>query len=224
MATDLPLVPDLRSRLEGLGTSTISDALDRLGRTGAVPGLLPFSPEFYICGPVFTGLYEPVSEIGGTVGDYIDDVEPGSVVVLDNQGRTDCTVWGDILTYVASRRSVAGTVIDGVCRDVARSVELGYPVFTRGRNMQTGKDRVRFAARQVTVRLGSVAVVPGDWIIGDADGVVVLTAGLADQVADVAREIEAAEEAIRSAVEGGYRLDAARKQVGYHQLQSRDTA
>jgi 4-hydroxy-4-methyl-2-oxoglutarate aldolase len=219
MTTDPAL--DLQARLGNVGTSTLSDALDKLGLAGAVPGLLPFRDEFRVCGPAFTGLYEPVDADGGTVGDYIDDVQPGSVIVLDNQGRTDCTVWGDILTYVAHARGIAGTVIDGVCRDVGRSVELRYPVFTRGRNMQTGKDRVRFARRDVSVRLGGVEVHPGDWVLGDADGVVVLAAATAERVADVALEIERSEDAIRAAVAQGRPLAEARQRAGYHQLQTR---
>jgi regulator of RNase E activity RraA len=222
MSTDP--VPDLRAQLENLGTSTLSDALDKLGLAGAAPGLLPFRDEFRVCGPAFTGLYEPVDAAGGTVGDYIDDVPPGAVIVLDNQGRTDCTVWGDILTYVAHARGIAGTVIDGVCRDVGRSVELRYPVFTRGRNMQTGKDRVRFAARGVPVRLGALAVRPGDWLVGDADGVVVLAAATAGRVADAALEIDRSEDAIRAAVAGGSPLAEARQRAGYHQLQTRARA
>ena len=58
------------------------------------------------------------------MGDYIDDVEPGQIVVIDNDGRMDATVWGDILTLVADRKKIGGTVIDGVCRDIDRSIEL----------------------------------------------------------------------------------------------------
>ena len=82
---------------------------------------------------------------GKSVGDYIDDVPTGAVVVIDNGGRLDATVWGDILTTVAHRDGVAGTVIDGVCRDVGRSIELGYPIFARANTMRTGKDRVAAA-------------------------------------------------------------------------------
>jgi 4-hydroxy-4-methyl-2-oxoglutarate aldolase len=206
-----------------LGTSTLSDALDRLGLPGAVPGILPFRYEFVLSGPAFTCRYEAVDERGGTVGDFIDDVLPGSVVVLDNQGRTDCTVWGDILTSVAYLKGIAGTVIDGVCRDVARSVEVGYPVFTRGRSMQTGKDRVRLAETGGSVRLGSVTVRPGDLVVGDADGVVVLAQDIARRVLAVAREIDTAESAIRAAATAGLPLADARARAGYHSLQSRQT-
>ncbi len=92
--------------------------------------------------PAFTVRYVTAGSPPGTVGDYLDDVPPGGVVVLDNGGRTDCTVWGDILTAMADQRGVAGTVIDGVCRDVQRALGLVYPIYSRGRFMRTGKDRV----------------------------------------------------------------------------------
>jgi len=66
--------------------------------------------------------------------------------VLDNGGRENATVWGDILTWVAHRRGVAGTVIDGACRDTHLSLELGYPIFSRSYSMRTGKDRVQVEA------------------------------------------------------------------------------
>ena len=206
--------------LGSLTTAAVSDALDKLGRPGAVPGIIPFDPTFRVCGPAFTGLYEPVDENGGTVGDYIDDVDPGSVVVLSNGGRLDCTIWGDILTSVASRRGIAGTVIHGVCRDVAASLEFRYPVLARGRTMQTGKDRVRLAETQVPVSLGPAVVGPGDLVLGDADGVVVVAAAEADEVLAVALAIEEAETRIREGAAAGDRLDAVRARLGYHRLQT----
>jgi len=86
--------------------------------------------------------------------------------------------------------------------------------------MQTGKDRVRLASINGPVRLGSVGVHPGDIVVGDADGVVVVAARQADRVLDVAAGIEAAETRIREAVASGQRLDAARAKMGYHQLQT----
>ena len=102
-------------------------------------------------GRAYTLLYQVRGNPPGTVGDYIDDVPPGSVLVLDNGGRESGTVWGDILTEVAHRRGVAGTVIDGLCRDVALCLELGYPVFTKDHWMRTGKDRVQLDATNVPV-------------------------------------------------------------------------
>lgn len=193
---------DIVARLAAYSTSGISDALDRLGIPGQALGIAPLDPAFHLAGRAFTGLYQPVDVDGGTVGDYIDDVPEGAVIVLDNAGRTDATVWGDILTLVATRRAIAGTVIDGVCRDSARSRELGYPVFSRGRYMRTGKDRVQMVGVNVPVTVGQVRVRPGDILIGDGDGVVVVPREREEQVLATVEAIERAEALIRAAVTG----------------------
>ena len=195
--------------------------MDRLGVVGQAFGIAPLDRSFRLVGPAFTVRTIPVAAAAGaSVGDYIDEVPAGSVVVLDNGGRLDATVWGDILTIVAHRRGLAGTVIHGVCRDAARSVELGYPIFSRGVYMRTGKDRVRADGYQVPVSLGEVRVEPGDMVVGDGDGVVVIPAGRLADVLAASSQIAEAEERIRGEVEQGSRLDEARKRHRYFQLQS----
>ena len=195
--------------------------MDRLGIVGQAFGIAPLDRRFRLVGTAFTVRTIPVAAAAGaSVGDYIDDVPVGSVVVLDNGGRTDATVWGDILTIVAHRRGLAGTVIHGVCRDSARSLELGYPIFSRGVFMRTGRDRVRADGYQVPVSLGEVRVEPGDVVVGDGDGVVVIPAGRLADVLAASSQIAEAEERIRGEVERGSRLDEARKRHRYFQLQS----
>lgn len=209
------------SAWKALSTATVSDALDRLGINGQAFGIAPLDRRFKLCGRAFTVKYVPVGAVKGTVGDYIDDVAPGSVVVLDNDGRLDATVWGDILTTMAHYRGIGGTVIHGVYRDVARSLELSYPMFSRGVYMRTGKDRVKAEAFNVPVSIGSAQAKPGDLLLGDADGVVVVPKGQENAVLDVALQIEAAEDAIREAISRGERLDEARRRAGYFELQRR---
>jgi 4-hydroxy-4-methyl-2-oxoglutarate aldolase len=212
------------AKLCTLDTSHASDAMDKLGINGQCAGLLPLSRESRLAGRAFTVRYVPVGIDGGTVGDYIDDLEPGTVVVLDNAGRLDTTVWGDLLTAVAARKNLGGTVIDGVCRDSDRACELGYPVYSKSRWMRTGKDRVRADGYNVPVSIGGVRVKHGDYLLGDADGVVVLPASRALEIVDVAREIRDAEEHIRALVNEGHSLSDARRQFGYHTLQARGEA
>lgn len=207
-----------------LDTSHVSDALDKLGINGQCTGLLPLVRDSRLAGRAFTVRYVPVGTDRGTVGDYVDDLEPGTVVVLDNAGRLDTTVWGDLLTATASRRQLAGTVIDGVCRDTDRAVELRYPVYSRSRWMRTGKDRIRVDGYNVPVTIGGVRVERGDYLLGDADGVVVVPTGRATEIIDIAHGIREAEENIRAAVESGHSLADARRQYGYHQLQTRGQA
>jgi 4-hydroxy-4-methyl-2-oxoglutarate aldolase len=210
-------------RASKLDTATLSDALDRHGLNGQCYRIKPRSSDFRMTGRAWTLKYGPAGSPPGTVGDYIDDVEPGSVIVLDNGGRDNVTVWGDILTEVAHRKGIAGTVIDGINRDVALCLELGYPVYSRDHWMRTGKDRVQVEATQVPVSVGDVRVCPGDLLRGDADGVVVIPKEVEDKVLAAAEQIQAAEDAIRETIRNGKSLREAREQHRYHQLQTRET-
>lgn len=211
---------DLRRRLVAVGATALSDALDRLRIDGQALGIKPVDRRMRFAGRAFTIRMLPVGLSAGSVGDYIDEVQPGQVVVIDNDGRMDATVWGDILTWVAAEKGVAGTVIDGVCRDSDRCVELNYPVFARGYTMRTGKDRVTADAYNVTVQIAGVRVAPGDWLAGDADGVLVIPADRVEEVLAIAEQIEVTEDQIRAAVKAGKRLDEARRELGYHALQT----
>lgn len=208
-------------RAAKLDTTSISDALDRLGIAGQCLNIKPLDPRFRLCGRAFTILYGPAGKPAGTVGDYIDDVEPGSVVVLDNGGRENATVWGDILTWVAHRRGIAGTVIDGACRDTHLCRELAYPIYSRSYSMRTGKDRVQVEAMNTVVNIGDARVAPGDLVRGDADGVLVIPREHEEAVLAAAEDIDATEQKIRALVNEGHTLTEARRRLGYHQLQTR---
>lgn len=210
------------ARAARLDTATLSDALDKHGLNGQCYRIAPRSTASRMAGRAWTLLYGPAGHPAGTVGDYIDDVAPGSVIVLDNGGRDNATVWGDILTEVAHAKGIAGTVIDGICRDVALSLQLGYPIYSRGHWMRTGKDRVQVEATGVPVNIGDVRVCPGDLVRGDADGVVVVPRAQEEQVLATAEAIQQAEDAIRASVRDGMGLREARVQHGYHQLQTRE--
>ena len=211
------------SRAAKLDTTSLSDALDRLGIPGQCLGIKPLDHRFRMTGRAFTILYGPAGSPPGTVGDYIDDVSPGTVIVLDNGGRENATVWGDILTWVSHRRGVAGTVIDGACRDTHLSLELGYPIYSRSYSMRTGKDRVQVEAMNCAVNIGDARVHPGDLLRGDSDGVVVIPKEHEEKVLAAAEEIDGIESQIRKFVNEGMTLAEARKQLGYHKLQTRSS-
>jgi regulator of RNase E activity RraA len=126
-------------RASKLDTTSLSDAMDRLGMDGQCLGIKPLDPSFRLTTRAFPILYGPAGKPPGTVRDDIDDVAAASVVVPDNGGRENATVWGDILTWVAHSRGIAGTVIDGSCRDTALARELGYPIYSRSYSMRTGR-------------------------------------------------------------------------------------
>jgi regulator of RNase E activity RraA len=208
-------------RASRLDTTSLSDALDRLGIAGQCLNIKPLEWTYQLTGRAYTLLYGPSAAPSGTVGDYIDDVDAGSVIVLDNGGRENATVWGDILTWVATRRGVAGTVIDGACRDTRLARELGYPIFSRSYSMRTGKDRVQVEGVNRVDDIGDARVAPGDLMRGDADGVLVIPKAHEEAVLAAAEQIDATEQKIRAAIEEGQTLAAARRALGYHSLQTR---
>ena len=212
---------DVVSRLAALPTATISDALDSLGIEGALHGLAPLTYGFRATGPAYTVQYEAAGTERGSVGDFLDDVPPGAVVLIDNYGRTDVTVWGGIMTEIAAARGIGGTVINGVCRDVATSLEQDYPLFSRGRFMRTGKDRVRLVAVNTELTINDIRIAPRDIICGDADGALAVPAAFAERVAAIAERIEDTEARIIEAVKNGSTLVQARADLGYHDLQWR---
>lgn len=214
---------ELAGLFEGLDTPGVSDAMDKLGLHGQALGIMPLANYTKaVVGPAFTVKYVPASNPPGTVGDFIDDVAPGDVVVIDNDGRTDCTVWGDIMTQYAGLRGLAGTVMDGVCRDVSKALSDNYPIFSAGRFMRTGKDRVQVESVNATVAIGTVRVAARDIVVADANGVVIVPRGRAREVAATAQKIEEVESRIREQIAQGKSLGEARAALGYHKLQTKE--
>ena len=203
-----------------LTTAEISDALDALKLPGSALGIRPVAGPARLFGFAYTVRFAPIDRSSpGTVGDFLDKLGEGTVAVLDNGGRLDCTVWGGILSRLAAHKGLAGTVIHGVCRDTAEADEAGYPLYANGRFMRTGKDRVQVEAYEQPVTLGDVRVCPGDLVVGDADGIVVVLRDHMQEVLTKALETRAIEERILAAALAGMPLAEARRQFKYHTLQ-----
>lgn len=213
---------EMIERLKKLDTASVSDALDKMGITCGLLGVQAVIPGHHICGEAFTVHYVPCGPVKGTVGDFIDDVEPGQVVVIDNAGRDYCTVWGDIMTFTAKTKGIEATVIDGVCRDVDGIKKLDYAIFTKGKYMVTGKERVEVDYVNRPVAVSGVQVCPGDIILGDDSGVLVIPKDAAEKALEIAENIEKTEQAIIAEVKNGSTLKAAREKLGYHHLQTRE--
>ncbi len=212
----------LIERLKKMDVASVSDAMDRLGVPCGLLGIKTVIPGKKICGTAFTVHYIPCGITKGNVGDFLDDVKPGEVVVIDNGGRLYCTVWGDIMTFVAKNKGVEGTVIDGVCRDIPGIKENDYAIFSKSTYMVTGKDRVTVDYVNKPVSISGVQVRPGDIILGDDTGVVCIPAEMAEKVTEIAENIEKTEQAIIAEVKNGLTLKEARAKLGYHHLQTRE--
>ncbi|GAA0133604.1 RraA family protein [Paenibacillus sp. YSY-4.3] len=203
---------------KGISTACISDALDTFGINGGLEGLKALAPGMALAGPAYTLQYEPVSEgEAAQAGEFIDEVPEGHIVVIANAGRQYCTVWGDLLTHAAKIRGLRGTVIDGCCRDATAILQTGYPLFSLGSYMKSGKNRVRLAARQVPVTIGGTVVRPGDIVAADDSGVIVIPKDVAEQAYRRVKEIEAMEERILLDLQNGMPMKEARIKHRYNQ-------
>ncbi|MET8626687.1 isocitrate/isopropylmalate family dehydrogenase [Kitasatospora sp. NPDC004669] len=209
---------DVVDRLARLDTASVSDALDSLGVGGVLAGIAPRVPGARAAGRAFTVSYQPVDSAAEgfrNAANYLDDVPEGSFVVVDNAGSTSCTNWGSLLTKLAQRRGVRGTALHGSARDIAEIRAAGYPLFSTGATMVSGKNRVELAATGRDVVIGRVTVRPGDIVVADDNGALVVPAEHAAEVADRAERVERTESAIAEAVDAGLRLDEARRRYGY---------
>lgn len=215
-----PTSTDWFRQARTLSTAEVSDALDAFDLPGSALGIRPVAGPARLFGLAFTVRFAPIDRFApGTVGDFIDTLQPGTVAVLDNGGRLDCTVWGGILSRLAAHKGLAGTVIHGVCRDTAEADAVQYPLYANGRFMRTGKDRVQVEGYEQPVMLGDVRVCPGDLVVGDADGIVVVPKLRMQEVLTKALQTREVEERILAAALAGMPLTEARKKFKYHTLQ-----
>ncbi|RSN54703.1 dimethylmenaquinone methyltransferase [Streptomyces sp. WAC 04229] len=211
---------DVVDRLARLDTASVSDALDSLGVGGVLAGITARVPGTHTAGRAFTVTYRPVGPAGAEKGfrnaaNYLDDVPAGSFVVVDNAGSTSCTNWGSLLTSLAQRRGIRGTAVHGSVRDIAEIRASGYPLFSTGTTMVSGKNRVELDTTGQDIVIGDVTVRSGDIVVGDDNGALVVPAGQADEVAARAERVERTERAIAASVAAGSRLDEARRRHGY---------
>jgi regulator of RNase E activity RraA len=138
----------------------------------------------------------------GRLTEALDQLGSGEVY-LARGGRTECAAWGEIMTATARVRGAAGAVLDGFHRDTVRVLEQDWPVFSRGRSAQDAGVRATVLDYRVPAEIGGVLVRPGDLVLGDLDGVVVVPAEIEDEVLERALTKATAENLVRQAIENG---------------------
>lgn len=202
----------LLDRFAVLDSAAVSDALDHLGLPAGVGGIRPVWGPAAIVGFAVTVGLEPRTD--GPTGTHIittavESADGQSVIVVDNQGRTDVSCWGGILSLGAGLRGVRGVVADGMCRDVAEARELGFPVFSRGSIPATARGRLQQRSVGEPVSIAGLTVEQGDVIVADETGLAVVPRNRAEEVARIATAIVARERAIADEVRAGVPLSAA---------------
>ena len=211
-----------RARLDALATSNLSDALDRVGITRcAVVGIVPRWGRTKVIGRAMTirmtaaGAVPAVAHLGV---DAIFNSAPGDVIVIDNRGDLHNNCWGEILAMGAKMKGVSGVVVDGAVRDVDACETFGFPVHARGTVPNTARGRIVQEAWNVPVRLGDAPVRPGDVIVADVNGVVVIPIERLDEVVQTAEDIMAKELAMIQALESGESILEVYRRFSYEKM------
>lgn len=209
---------ELVEGFRSVGTSTLGDILDEMGLEGVVCGLRPMKVGSVLVGPAVT--IKQVSGVLGTyriedfpVGRVIEYCKPGDVLVFDNGGR-EISTWGGLASTAAKIRGIEGVVIDGGCRDADQIAELGFPVFTRHITPTTGKTRIKILELNGTIQCGGIRVGPGDIMVADGTGVVVVPQEKARDILEKAQAAEKAEEHFVEQLKKGKTFLEAQKTTG----------
>ena len=199
----------LRKRFEAIYTAALADILDTRGyRTQTLPPRIrPLERGMKLAGPAYTVRGRPSENAPydtslRKVLQMLGEVPAGHVAVYAC-GQDVAAHLGELSVTSLAARDVAGCVLDGGCRDVSFIVELGFPVFCAHVTPEDSTFRWELEATQEPVSIGQVRIEPGDWVVGDEDGVVVVPGAIAESVLAEAEEKAATESEIRAAVRDG---------------------
>jgi 4-hydroxy-4-methyl-2-oxoglutarate aldolase len=180
--------PELVERFRGIWTSTVSDAM---GRHGVMAGTIrPLFQPIQLLGVALTVLNYPSDNI--TTHRALPLARPGDVLVVDDGTGSDVGAFGHNMSLAARARGVVGLVTSGCIRDSRLLREEGFPIFSHGVNPRSAQKNTP-GSINIPVQVGGVVVRPGDIVIGDDDGVVVVPLAVAEEIAQVATARQAME-------------------------------
>lgn len=200
----------LSAGLLRLYTGAVADILDELGLRNQClpPQIRPLEPKMKVAGPVFTirGRAMPPGERPDPrlrQMDMLDAIFPGAVIVIDPGDEARAAHWGELMSNTALQKGATGCVINGGLRDSPQILELGFPVFRVFHSPLTAAVRWEIAEFDTPIRIGGVDIMPGDYVLGDLDGVLVLPAAVVENVIVTAEEVCRKETIVRGELQKG---------------------
>lgn len=204
-----------------LSTTNISDALDALNLKSGISGILPAYDCPKIFGRIVTmkitaaGLTRSDSHLGINA---IEAADEGDIIVIDNGGRKDVSCWGEILSYGAKNKKVAGVIIDGAFRDIDDIKPINFPVFARAVVPVTARKRIMSLDTNKIIQCGGVQVRPGDYAMADGSGVVIIPSEKINEVLDKAEELFEKEQAMVKEIKSGKSILEVDKKYNYEKM------
>jgi regulator of RNase E activity RraA len=193
---------DVVAGLAALETTILSDAMHRFG--GMDANIRPAAAEMRMAGPAITVRVAPGDNL--MVYEAFAVARPGDVIVIESRGCTSVAQWGDLTSLAAQGLGLAGVVMDGSLRDLKGIGEVGFPVFARPWIVPNGALKDGPGEVNVPVAVGGVPVLPGDVIVGDSHGVVVVPRLDAAVVLEQARAAAAADARKAQEIRAGQRI------------------
>ncbi len=194
--------------LSSVETGVITDAMKLLGLDGWMEDILPLAPDARVCGRAFTVQYErlPDSSTGTlNIFEMMETPSPGSILVLSVPSRH--AIVGENILHAAVVSGLAGMVLDGKARDSGIIRREGLPLFCRGPAIRL-ETECKIAAVQTPVQCGGVVVRPGDYIVGDCDGVIALHPENMEALIYQAERIAAIERDLEQTIQSGRGMSA----------------
>ncbi len=204
-ANDDELFGMMRSRLF---TAVVGDVMDKLGLLHQFlpPSIRPLRDDMVVLGRAMPVLdvdaEEPPAKPFGLMLEALDDLKSGEVYIATG-GTADYALWGELMSARAMKLGAAGAVLNGYSRDTPGILALGFPTFSLGRYAQDQGPRGEVADFRVPIRIGGVAIEPGDLVFGDVDGVLTIPRKAERDVLQRAMEKAAKEDLVRAAIENG---------------------
>ena len=196
--------------LAGLYTGAVADIMDDLGlREQCLPaGIRPLADGMRVAGPVFpvrgrARHYDDGNDPRYRQMDMLDAIFSGCVLVMEPGDENRAAHWGELMSTTAMANGATGAVIAGGLRDSPQILELGFPVFRRYHSPLTAVYRYDIAEIGKPIRIGGIPIAPGDWILGDIDGVLIIPAAALDDVVEKALSVKDREDIVRAELKRG---------------------
>lgn len=215
----IPL-PELSARYEKLYTGAVNDVLRELCLTNQAlpPQIMPLRDEMVLCGEAFTIRSAADPTLAGELESRVqmlDDLHPGHICIWNANGDDRASHWGGVMTRMAIKHGVRGAIIDGGIRDTKDILEQEFPIWYRYRTSNGSLSRAKMTGYQVPIIVGGVIIKPGDIILADIDGVLVIPRKLAVPVLERAEGIEKNELEIKEWVDAGLSTEEIHDRGGY---------
>jgi 4-hydroxy-4-methyl-2-oxoglutarate aldolase len=209
---DKPPSASILERLARLDSAALSDALDRQGIAGTVDGLIPMTFPQPISGRASTVKLAPLADMPGhqpkrhLASAAIEAADQDTIIIIENRTGERTACWGGTLSLAASLRGVRGVIVDGLARDIEEAKDLGFSVYARGSTPKASRGVIGEISWNERILLGTIPVHPGDYIVADTSGIVVIPYAEILKTLEIAEEIVAREALLAKRLRDGHKV------------------